>query len=110
MRRLITRVPTYRFFFYLPLYIPVIAFLTRFRRKPAGWLILTIIIFMLGTNVNPYLYPYQIAAPTSIFVLISLIGLDVLDQANPWLARLVLVPAPCSFCSPMAVTYMVTSA
>jgi len=90
LRRLLMRIGSYRYFFYPSLYIPLIAFLTLLRVRRIQWLVLTVVIFMAGTNVYPYFYPHYVAALTSVFLLMSVLGLKVVHQWKPWLAGVVL--------------------
>lgn len=97
LSRLVTRLDTYRFFFYPALYVALIAFFPALRERRYQWVVLTVVIFMAGTNFYPYFYPHYIAALTSLFVLMSVTGLTVLDRWRPWAARLVLLGCAAQF-------------
>jgi hypothetical protein len=76
LRRLFYRVRYYRFFFLLPLFVVLPAAFLSPRRFAVGYSVLAALIFAFGTNFYPYFYPHYIAALTSIFLLISVIGLE----------------------------------
>ena len=48
-----------------------------------AWVLLTILLFSLGTNFYPYFYSHYIAALTCLFVLIGVVGLERLSRWNP---------------------------
>jgi hypothetical protein len=77
--RLEYRVRYYRFFFLPPLYIALVAFLFALRDKRLRWVVATLGIFALGTNVFPYLLLHYLAAVTCLFVLVSVVGLRQLS-------------------------------
>jgi hypothetical protein len=79
-RRWASRIRFYRFFFLAPLYLAIPAFLWRAREWRFAWVMLTILLFSLGTNFYPYFYSHYIAALTCLFVLMSVIGLQQLSQ------------------------------
>jgi hypothetical protein len=85
-----SRIRFYRFFFLAPLLLAVPAFLLRLRELRFAWVVLTILLFSLGTTFYPYFYSHYIAALTGLFVLISVIGLERLSQWNPEAARILL--------------------
>jgi hypothetical protein len=78
--RLGYRVRYYRFFFLPPLYLAEIAFLLTVRSRKFAWVIGTVLVFELGSNLYPYFYPHYIGAATSLFVLISVVGLSKLER------------------------------
>jgi hypothetical protein len=80
LERLFFRMRFYRFFFFAPLYLAVLAFLTTIREWRFAWVVLMLLVFALGTNVYPYFYPHYIAAVTCLFVLIAVIGLERLNR------------------------------
>ncbi len=88
--RLVFRARFYRFFFFAPLYLAVLAFLVSIREYRFVWVLLTILVFALGSNFFPYFYPHYIAAITCLFVLISVIGLERLSQWRPALGSLLM--------------------
>ncbi len=77
--RLIDRVRFYRFFLLAPLYIGLAAFIASARTARRLWVLLTILIFILGTNFFPYFYPHYIAATACLFLLASVAGLEWLN-------------------------------
>jgi hypothetical protein len=77
--RLEYRVRYYRFFFLPPLYIALVAFFFALRDKRLRWVVATLGIFALGTNVFPYLLLHYLAAVTCLFVLVSVVGLRQLS-------------------------------
>lgn len=78
--RLEYRVRYYRFFFLPPLYIALFAFFFSLRDRRFLWVIATLVIFALGTNLFPYLLVHYLAAVTCLFVLVSIIGLQQLSR------------------------------
>jgi hypothetical protein len=78
--RLAERIGLYRFFFYPPLYLAVIAFLASLRELRSRWILATVLVFGLGTNFYPYFYPHYIAVVTCVFVLMSVLGLRELGK------------------------------
>ncbi len=81
-QRLAFRARFLRFFLLPPLYVAAIAFLFRVRSLQLAWIILTLGVFLLGSNFYPYFFPHYIAAVTGLFVLISVIGLQQLDNVK----------------------------
>ncbi|MBV9761070.1 MAG: hypothetical protein JO340_10945 [Acidobacteriaceae bacterium] len=78
--RLLFRIRFYRFFFFTPLYVAALVFLTRLREPRLALVALTICLFALATNFYPYFYPHYIAAITCLFVLVSVSGLQRLNR------------------------------
>jgi len=78
--RFASRVRFYRFFLLAPLYLALPFFLMRATSFRFAWVILTLLLFALGTNFYPYFYTHYIAALTCLFVLISVVGLERLSQ------------------------------
>lgn len=78
--RLEYRVRYYRFFFLPPLYIALIAFFFSLRDPRMRWVVATLLMFALGTNLFPYLLVHYLAALTCLFVLVSLVGLQQLGR------------------------------
>lgn len=79
LQRLFYRVRYYRFFFLPPLFLALPLFFFSSRRFVVGYSLLAVLLFALGTNFYPYFYPHYIAALTSIFLLISVTGLERLS-------------------------------
>jgi hypothetical protein len=75
----------YSFFLLVPLYPAALAFLVQARRD--WWVLATIAIFVLGENFYPYFQPHYIAALTSLFVLICVVGLQTIFRWSPLAAR-----------------------
>jgi hypothetical protein len=86
--RFVSRIRFYRFFFLAPLYLALPFFLPVFGERRFLWVILTLLLFAVGTNFYPYFYTHYIAAVTCLFVLISVTALERLSRFN--LARLIL--------------------
>jgi hypothetical protein len=88
--RLMGRVRNYRFFFLTPLYLALPAFLILTRQYRFAWVVITALIFALGTNFYPYFYSHYIAAITCLFVLMSVAGLERLYGWRPDAARIII--------------------
>ncbi len=80
LSRLASRVRFYRFFFLAPLYLILPAALFALRDYRYWWIAITLVLFTLGTGIYPYFFTHYIAAETSLFVLISIIGLQQLSR------------------------------
>src|SRR6185437_9607736 len=80
--RLAARVRFYRFFFYAPLYIAILLFLIRVREFRFAWVVLTLLIFALGSSFYPYFYSHYIAAAACLFILVSVAGLERLSRVS----------------------------
>lgn len=81
-QRLLHRIRYYRFFFLPPLYLAIIAFLFTLPQRRSLWIAATLLLFALGTNFYPYFYPHYIAVLTSLFLLISIMGLQKVSQIS----------------------------
>lgn len=79
--RLVYRARYYRFYFYPPLYLALIAFLVKIRRYRELWVAMTVILFALGTNFFPAFQFHYLAAIVCLFVLMSVSGLARLGIA-----------------------------
>lgn len=90
-QRWASRLRFYRFFFLAPLYLAIPVFLLRLREFRFVWVLLTILLFSLGTNFYPYFYPHYIAVLTCLFVLIAVAGLERLSAWNEQAAHIVLL-------------------
>jgi hypothetical protein len=86
--RLAYRVRYYRFFFLAPLYVAILAFLPSARRPPFAWVLLTLVVFALGTNFFPAFQLHYLAAVTCLFILISVVGLQQIMTWSPDAARI----------------------
>jgi hypothetical protein len=80
LKRLLYRIRYYRFYFYPPLYLALIAYLVRIRAYRFLWVALTALIFALGTNFYPLFLTHYIAALTCLFVLMSVEGLRIISR------------------------------
>jgi hypothetical protein len=80
LQRLLYRVRFYRFFFLAPLYLALLIFVVTIREFRFAWVLVTFLVFALGTNFYPYFYPHYIAAITCLFVLASVRGLQSLSD------------------------------
>jgi hypothetical protein len=79
-RRLVYRIRYYRFYFYAPLYLALIAFVVSIRGYRYFWVLATVVLFALGTNFFPAFQFHYLAAVVCLFVLMSVVGLE-------WLSR-----------------------
>jgi len=89
--RLEYRVRYYRFFFYAPLYLAIPFFFASFRDHRFIWVAATLLLFALGTNFFPAFQLHYVAGVTSLFVLVSIVGLEQLSRFSPQAARLLFV-------------------
>jgi hypothetical protein len=87
LRRLEYRVRFYRFYFLVPLYVALAAFLFGIRTYRFAWVVLTSLLFALGANFFPAFQFHYIAAIVCLFILMSVVGLQRL-RAGPYLAGL----------------------
>jgi hypothetical protein len=79
-QRLEYRVRFYRFFFLPPLYLAGLAFFWSLREYRFVWVVATLTIFALGTNLFPAFQIHYIAAVTCLFILVSIVGLQQLSR------------------------------
>jgi 4-amino-4-deoxy-L-arabinose transferase-like glycosyltransferase len=75
-----SRVRYYRTFFLAPLYIAFAIFLVTIRSYRYGWVVLTFLLFALGTNLFPYFYARYAGAEVCLFILASVVGLERLSR------------------------------
>jgi len=80
--RLRSRAGFYTFFFSAPLLVALPFFVPLLRRYRYAWLVLTCLLFALGTNFYPYFFPHYIAALACLFVLMSILGLERLSEVK----------------------------
>ncbi len=80
--RLFERVRFYRFFFLPALYLALPFFLWRLREPRFRYVLLTALLFALGSNLYPYFYAHYIAGITCLFVLMSVAGLEQLSRMS----------------------------
>jgi hypothetical protein len=78
--RLEYRVRYYRFFFLVPLYLTLPAFLVSIRDSRFAWAALSLVIFALGVNFFPAFQFHYVAAIVCLFVLASVTGLERLSR------------------------------
>lgn len=78
--RLGYRLRYYRFFLVPPLYLAFVAFLVTLREWRYLWVVTAASIFALGSNFYPYFYPHYVGAATSLFILMSIVGLRKLNR------------------------------
>ena len=95
--RLVLRLRFYRFFFLTPLYLVLPVFLLSLREFRFLWVLLSVLIFSLGTNFYPYFHPHYIAALTCVFLLISVTALERVSRWNKEIARTILFLAAAQF-------------
>jgi hypothetical protein len=79
VKRLLNRAGVYRFFLLPSLWVAVPFFLLLLREFRFLWIVLTLVLFALGTNFYPYFFPHYIAAVTCLFVLLAVLGLERLS-------------------------------
>ncbi len=82
LERLLFRARFCRFFLLAPLFLAFAAFAVTAREFRFLCVLLTLLLFALGTNIYPYFYPHYIAAITCLFVLASVIGLEKLNRLS----------------------------
>jgi hypothetical protein len=75
LARLLFRIRYYRFYFYAPLYLALVAFLMTIRSRRWLWVPLTCILFALGINFFPAFQFHYLAAVACLFILMSVRGL-----------------------------------
>ncbi|HLK68879.1 MAG TPA: hypothetical protein VKU19_35855 [Bryobacteraceae bacterium] len=78
--RLGSRAGFYRFFFLAPLCVALLFFLPLLREYRYLWIVLTFLLFALGTNVYPYFFVHYLAAETCLFLLVAILGLQRLSE------------------------------
>jgi hypothetical protein len=82
VERLAGRIRFYRFFFLAPLYLALPTYLFKLREPRFRWVLLSIFLFILGSNFYPYFYSHYIAAVACLFVLMSVTALERLSRWN----------------------------
>jgi hypothetical protein len=86
--RLEYRVRYYRFFFLAPLFLAIPAFcFAAFRNRRFAWVLLTLLLFALGTNFFPAFQVHYLGAVTCLFVLMSVAGLQQISRWSPEAGR-----------------------
>jgi hypothetical protein len=95
--RLISRFRFYRFFFFAPLYLVLPFFLVSVREFRFLWVLLSVIVFTLGTNFYPYFQPHYIASLTSVFLLVSVTALERVSRWSKDVSRTILLLCAAQF-------------
>jgi hypothetical protein len=95
--RLEYRVRFYRFFFLAPLYLALPFFFTSFGDRRMVWVAATLLLFALGINFFPVFQLHYLAGVTSLFVLVSVIGLQRLGRWLPEAPKLLVIVCVCQF-------------
>jgi len=89
--RLGERVRFFRFFFFAPLYLALVAFLPALRERRFLWLTGAVALFWMADNFYPFFYPHYVAAVACVLVLMSVEGLRRMSRYTPEGARLILL-------------------
>jgi hypothetical protein len=76
LARLAFRIRYYRFYFYAPLYLALLAFFLSIRSYQWAWVAMTCGLFALGVNFFPAFQFHYVAAIVCLFVLMSVKGLE----------------------------------
>jgi hypothetical protein len=80
LARMMFRIRYYRFYFYPPLYLALVAFLVSMRSYRWVWVALTCLVFALGINFFPAFQFHYLAAVVCLFLLMSVKGLERLSR------------------------------
>jgi hypothetical protein len=80
LARMMFRIRYYRFYFYPPLYLALVAFLVSIRSYRWLWVALTCLLFALGINFFPAFQFHYLAAVVCLFLLMSVKGLERLSR------------------------------
>jgi hypothetical protein len=80
LERLVFGMRYYRFFILPPLYLALAAFLATLRERRHKWVATTVALFILACNFYPYFYPHYAGATASLFILMSIVGLQKLNR------------------------------
>ena len=78
--RLFFRIRYYRFYFFAPLYLALLAFLVSIRSYRWAWVPVTCALLALGVNYFPAFQFHYVAAAVCLFVLMSVKGLERITQ------------------------------
>jgi hypothetical protein len=89
--RLGERVRFFRFFFFAPLYLALVAFLPALRERRFMWLTGAVALFWMADNFYPFFYPHYVAAVACALVLMSVEGLRRMSRYAPEGSRLILL-------------------
>lgn len=88
--RLVYRLRFLRFFLLAPLFASLIFVLPGFRERRWICLLVSLAIFLAGTNFYPYFFPHYIAAIASLLILLAVVGTQRLARLQPAAAVLIL--------------------
>lgn len=89
--RLEYRVRYYRFYFLAPLFLAIPAFcFAALRQRRYALVLLTLLLFALGSNFFPAFQTHYLGALTSLFILMSVAGLQQIHHWSPEAVRLIL--------------------
>jgi hypothetical protein len=88
--RLEYRVRFYRFFFLPPLYLALATFVLTVRSYRDAWVLITFLLFALGTNFFPAFQFHYLAAITCLFLFVSVAGLERLSRWRPEIASILI--------------------
>ena len=80
LERLEYRIRFYRFFFFAPMYLALPFFFAGIRQRRFIWVVATLALFALGTNLFPAFQTHYLAAVTCLFVMFSVTGLQQLSR------------------------------
>jgi hypothetical protein len=78
--RLAGRVRFYRFFFLPALYLALPAFFWSLRDPRMRYVLFTLLLFFVGTNVYGYFYAHYVAGVTCLFLLATVVSLEHLSK------------------------------
>jgi hypothetical protein len=95
--RLGKRVRFIRFFFPVPLWLALPAFLASLRQPRFLWSAAALAIMALGTNFYPYFYPHYIAGAACLLILTGVIALQQFSRWNRQAARLLFLLCAAQF-------------
>lgn len=95
--RLEYRVRFYRFFFLAPLYLALPFVFTAFRDRRLIWVAFVLLLFALGINLFPAFQLHYFAGVTSLFLLVSVVGLGRLGRLSSEAPKLLLVLCAAQF-------------
>ena len=83
LRRFVTRLRFYRFYFSPVLLIVLPAALLAFAEFRYAWLALTILLFALADNFYPFFFPHYVAAIACLAILLAVTALECIARYTP---------------------------
>ena len=89
--RLASRIPFMRFFLLPPLFLALPFFLLLLREFRFAWVALTLLLFVIGSNLYPYFFPHYAAAAACLVLLAVVAGLERLSRWNPVTTRWIVI-------------------